>query len=158
MTKALGELLFLTVVSACARPNAVQNGGVTDNGGGVVVTAESCPSQRPTSWPHSQFRVFPGSPDSTFEPQTGALIFEIQLDSMPRPQSAQVSVRNQTVRRDMPYGDSIFRVTVPTGRYYFHARRIGAQTLQDSIDVRSGFADTVRILLGREMLCLVGEH
>jgi hypothetical protein len=158
MTRALGELLFLAVVSACARPNSVQSGGVTINGGGAVITAEGCPSQRPTSWPHSQFRVFLGSRDSTLEAQIGTLIFEIRVDSMPRPQSAQVSVRSQTARRDMPYGDSVIRVSVSAGRYYFHARRIGAQTLQDSIDVRSGFADTVRILLGREILCLVREH
>jgi hypothetical protein len=158
MTRALGELLFLAVVSACARPNPVQTGGVTINSGGAVITAEGCPSQRPASWPHSQFRVFPGSPDTTLEAQTGTLVFEIRVDSMPRPQSAQVSVRNQTVRRDMPYGDSVIRVSVPAGRYYFHARRIGAQTLQDSVDVRSGFVDTVRILLGREMLCLVREY
>jgi hypothetical protein len=158
MTRALGELLFLAVVSACARPNPVQSGGVTINGGGAVITAEGCPSQRPTSWPRSQFRVFLGSLDTTLDAQTGTLIFEIRVDSMPRPQSAQVSVRNQTVRREMPYGDSVIRVSVPAGRYYFHARRIGVQTLQDSIDVRSGFADTVRILLGREMLCLAREH
>ena len=158
MTRALGELLFLAVVSTCARPSPVQSRGVTINGGSVIITAEGCPSQRPTSWPHSQFRVFLGSPDTTLEAQTGTLIFEIRLDSMPRPQSAQVSVRNQTVRRDMPYGDSVIRVSVPAGRYYFHARRIGAQTLQDSIDVRSGCSDTVRILLGREMLCLVRGH
>ena len=157
MTRALVTLLFVAVVGACARPNPVRTRGVTVNGGGAVITAEGCPSQRPTSWPRSQFRVFRGSPDTTFEAQSGTLIFEIRLDSMPRPQSAQVSVRNQTVRRDMPYGDSVVRVSVPAGRYYFHARRIGAQTLQDSIDVRGGFADTVRILLGREMLCLAGE-
>jgi len=158
MPRALITLLFVAAVGACARRKPVRTGGVTINSGGGVITAEGCPSQRPTSWPHSQFRVFPGSPDTTFEAQTGTLIFEIRLDSMPRPQSAQVSVRNQTVRRDMPYGDSVLRVTVPAGRYYFHARRIGAQTLQDSIDVRSGFVDTVRILLGREMLCLAREH
>jgi hypothetical protein len=158
MTRALVILLLVVVVGACAPPHPVPTRGVTINSGGAVLTAAGCPSQRPTSWPHSQFRVFPGSPDTTLEARTGTLIFEVRLDSMPRPQSAQVSVRNQTVRRDMPYGDSVVRVSVPAGRYYFHARRIGAQTLQDSIDVRSGFADTVRILLGREMLCLVSVH
>ena len=88
----------------------------------------------------------------TLEAQTGTLIFEVGVDSMPS-QGAQISVRNQTVRRDMAYSDSLIKVNVPTGRYYFRARRIGAQTLEDSIDVRSGFADTVRILLGREMFC-----
>lgn len=150
MTKTLGILLFVAVI-ACARSNPAQRRGVTINGGGVVITAIGCPSQRPTSWPHSQFRVVFGSPDTTLEAQTGTLIFEVRVDSMPGLQSAQVSLRNQTIRRDMAYGDSVLRASVPAGRYYFHARRIGAQTLQDSIDVRSGFTDTVRILLGREM-------
>jgi hypothetical protein len=158
MARPLVALLLVAVVGACSRPNRVRTRGATINSHGVVITAESCPSQRPASWPHSQFRVIPGSLNLTSEAQTGTLIFEVRLDSMPGSQGAQLSLRNQTVRRDMPYRDSILSVTVPAGRYYFHARRIGAQTLQDSIDVRSGFVDTVRILLGREMLCLVREY
>ena len=154
MSRARRTFLFVAVLSACARPNAVQTRGVTINGAGAVITAEGCPSQRPTSWLHSQLRVYSGAPDVTLEAQTGALIFEVRVDSLPRPWSAQISVQNQTIRRDMVYGDSVIRVSVPAGRYYFRARRIGAETLQDSVDVRSGFADTVRILLGREMLCL----
>ena len=154
MTRSLRTLLSVALTCACARPNPGTR-VVTVHGGGAVVTAEACPSQRPSSWPHSQLRVLLGSRDTTLEEQTGTLIFEVRLDSMPRPWSAQISVRNQTIRRDIPYGDSVIRVSVPAGRYYFRARRVGAQTLEDSIDVRSGFADTARILLGREMLCLV---
>jgi hypothetical protein len=54
----------------------------------------------------------------------------------------------------MLYGDSVIKASVPAGRYSFRARRIGAQTLQDSVDVRSGYVDTVKILLGREVMCL----
>jgi hypothetical protein len=54
----------------------------------------------------------------------------------------------------MLYGDSVIKASVPAGRYAFRARRIGAQTLQDSVDVRSGYVDTVKILLGREVMCL----
>ena len=153
MTRTLGTLLFVAIVGACARPSAVQPPRVIINSGGPLITAESCPSQRPTSWPRSQFRAFLGSPDVTLETQTGTLLFAVRVDSLPGPQSAQISVRNQTVRLDMPYGDSVIRVSAPAGRYYFHARRTGAQTLQDSIDVRSGFVDTVRIFLGREIFC-----
>jgi hypothetical protein len=123
------------------------------SGGGMVVTAEGCPSQRPTSWRHSQFRVSPGSPDATLDPQTGALIFDVRVDSMSP--GAQILIRDQTLRRDLPFSDSVARVNIPTGRYYFRARRIGAQTLEDSVDVRSGFVDTVKILLGREKFCAV---
>ena len=155
MTRALLAPLLLAVVSACARPNTIERRTVSVNSGGGIVTAEGCPSQRPAFWPHSQFRVFFGSPDTTLEAQTGALVFEVRVDSMPGVPSAQISLRNQTIRRDMPYGDSVVRVNAPAGRYYFHARRIGAETVQDSIDVRTGFLDTVKIFLGREMFCSV---
>ncbi len=88
------------------------------------------------------------------EAQAGALIFEVRIDSTPGRPSAQLSLRNRQIQRDMPYGDSVVKVIVPAGRYSFRARRIGAQTLQDSVDVRRGYVDTVRILLGREMMCL----
>jgi hypothetical protein len=150
MTKPLGRLLFVAVASACARPNTAQTRGVIANAGGMVVTSVDCPSQRPPS----KFRVLFGSADATLEAQTGTLIFEVRIDSMPGLESAQVSLRNQTIRRDIAYGDSVIRVTVPAGRYLLRARRIGAQTLQDSIDVRSGFDDTVRVTLGRECVYL----
>ena len=150
MTRPLGRLLFVAVVSACAQPNTAQTRGVIINGGGMVVTSVGCPSQRPPS----QFRVLFGSPDTTLEAPTGTLILEVRVDSMPGLQSGQLSLRNQTIRRDIAYGDSVIRVTVPAGRYFFRARRIGAQTLQDSIDVRSGFDDTVRVTLGRECVYL----
>lgn len=155
MTKALRTLLSVALTVACARPNAAQTGRGAINSAGGVITAEGCPSQRPASWPHSQFRVFPGAADPTLEPQTGTLIIEVRVDSMPGRQSAQVSLRNQTMGRDIAYGDSVIRVTVPAGRYFLRARRIGAETLQDSLDVRSGFADTVTITLGRECVYLV---
>jgi hypothetical protein len=156
MTKARIALLFVAAVSACAPPNQVQARRVVVNsGGGGVVTAEACPSQRPASWPRSEFQVFLGSRDTSLEPPTGTLIFEVRADSIAGVPSAQISLRSQTLRRDVPYGDSVIRVSVPAGRYYFHARRIGAQTIQDSIDVRERFADTVRIFLGREKFCSV---
>jgi hypothetical protein len=155
MTRALCAFLSVALTSACARTGPIQKRAVIVHGGGAVVTAEGCPSQRPASWPHSQLRVLLGSRDTTLDAQTGTVIFEVRLDSIPRPWSAQISLRNQTIRRDIPYGDSVIRVSVPAGQYYLRARRIGARTLEDSIDVRSGFADTARILLGREMLCLV---
>ena len=153
MTRAPAALVLLMGVVACVRHNSEPRRGVVVYGGGPIVTAVSCPSQRPASWPHSAFRVFLGSPDQKLNPQTGALIFDLRVDSTPASSGAQVSVRSQSVRRDLQYVDSAVRVNVPTGRYYFRARRIGAQTLEDSIDVRSGFADTVRIFLGREMFC-----
>ena len=156
MTKAPVAVLVAAAVSACARSNQVPTRRVSVNsGGGVVVTDEGCPSQRPASWPQSNFKIFLGSPGTHLEAQSGTLIFEVRADSMPGVPSAQISLRSQTLRRDMPYGDSVIRVNVPAGRYYFHARRIGAQTIQDSIDVRKGFVDTVKIFLGREKFCSV---
>jgi hypothetical protein len=153
MTRVLVALVFLAAVPGCVRHNPEPRREVVVHGGGPIVTAVSCPSRRPASWPHSTFQVVLGPPDPTVEPQTGTLIFEIRVDSTQRSSGAQVSVRNPSVRRDMPYSDSVVRVNVPTGRYYFRVRRIGAQTLEDSIDVRSGFVDTASILLSGEMFC-----
>ena len=147
-TKAILTSLVVTVLaSECARSAPIQTGPKVVNSG--------CPSERPASWPKSQFRVAFGSADSTLDAQMGALIFQVRLDSIPGPQSAEVSLSNQAIRRDAPFGDSAIRITAPAGRYFFRARRIAAQTLQDSIDVRSRFVDTVKVALGREVLCLV---
>jgi hypothetical protein len=142
----LASLVVTAAVGACGQRAPIQARAVIVNSG--------CPSQRPTSWLNSQFRVSLGGWDSTLDAQTGALIFEVRIDSMPGAQSAQVSLRNQTIRRDAAYGDSLVRITAPAGRYLFRARRIAAQTLQDSIDVRGSYADTVKVTLGRDIVCL----
>ena len=142
----LASLVVTAIMNACARPTPIQTR--------AVIVKSGCPSQRPASWPNSQFRVSLGGGDSTLDGQTGALIFEVRIDSMPDGQSAQVSLRNQTIRRDAAYGDSLIRIAAPAGRYLFRARRIAAQTLQDSIDVRGGYVDTVKVTLGREIVCL----
>ena len=150
MTRVILALLVVTATaSACARRAPMQTRAVIVNSG--------CPSQRPTSWSNSQFQVSLGGRDSTLDAQTGALIFEVRIDSIPGAQSAQVSLRNQTIRRDAAYGDSLIRISAPAGRYLFRARRIAAQTLQDSIDVRASYVDTVKVTLGREIVCLEGN-
>ena len=147
MTRAiLASLVVTATAGACARPAPMQTGAVIVNSG--------CPSQRPASWPNSEFRVSLGGRDSTLYAQTGALIFQVRIDSIPGAQSAQVALRNQTIRRDATYGDSLIRIAAPAGRYFFRARRIATQTLQDSIDVRNGYVDTVKVTLGREIVCL----
>jgi hypothetical protein len=148
----LALLVVTATVSACARPAPMHTRAVMIDIG--------CPSQRPASWPNSQFRVSLGGGDSTLDAQTGALIFEVRIDSVPgeyqlKPQSAQVSLWNQTIRRDAAYGDSLIRIAAPAGRYSFRARSIAAQTLQDSIDVRGGYVDTVKVTLGRDIVCIL---
>jgi len=150
LTRAiLASLAVTATASACARRAPMQTRAVIVNNG--------CPSQRPASWPNSQFRVSLGGWDSTLDAQMGALIFDVRIDSIPGAQSAQVSLRNQTIRRDAAYGDSLIRITAPAGRYLFRARRIAAQTLQDSIDVRGSYVDTVKVTLGREIVCLMSN-
>jgi hypothetical protein len=148
MTRGLSALILIAGIAACVQ-HKPETHGVVVYGGGPVVTAVSCPSQSPSP---SQFRVFLGSPDPALEAQTGALIFEVQVDSTPE-RGAQIQLRNETIRREMPYSDSVTRVNVPAGYYSFRARRVGAQTLDGSIEVRRGFVDTVRVLLGRRKLC-----
>ena len=149
MTRALFALVILLGVAACVRHHPEQTRGVVVYGGGMVVTSVSCPDQKPVA---SRFRVFAGAADATLDAQTGTLLFEVQVDSTTE-RGAQIYLRNQKLSRDMPYSDSVTGVTIPTGRYYFHVRRIGARSLQDSIDVRDGYIDTVRVILGRDKLC-----
>jgi hypothetical protein len=149
MTKVLAALVFIAGAAACVRHSPEQRREVVVHASMPIVTAVSCPGQNPAA---SRFRVFSGSADATLDAQTGTLIFDVQIDSTPE-RGAQIHLRSQTLSRDMPYSDSVTRVTIPTGRYYFRARRIGARTLEDSINVRNGFVDTVRVLLGRDKLC-----
>jgi hypothetical protein len=142
----LVSLVVAAAINSCARSNPRPTGAVINFGG--------CPSQRPTSWPNSRFQVSSGDSNTTLDAETGTLIFEVRVDSMPGLQGAQVSLRNRTIQRDIAYSDSTIRVTAPAGRYSLRARRIAAQTLQDSINVRSGFVDTVKVTLGREVVCL----
>jgi hypothetical protein len=128
--------------------------GVIVHGGGVIVSGGGCPTQRPTSWAKSQFRVASGQSDPSLGVQSGTLVFEVQIDSMPGPQAAQVSLWSQATRRDTTFADSPIKLTLPIGRYAFRVRRIGAQTLQDSVDVRRGYVDSVKVVLGREVVCL----
>jgi hypothetical protein len=147
VTRALSaSLVVAAAINSCARPNPTPTSAVIIRGG--------CPSQRPTSWPNSRFQVSFGGSNTTLDAETGTLIFDVRVESMPGLQGAQISLRNRTIQRDFAHGDSAIRVTVPAGRYSFRARRIAAQTLQDSINVRSGFVDTVKVTLGREIMCL----
>src|SRR3954464_9432936 len=91
VTRAFRALVFVAGSVACARHNPEQRGAGVVYGGGPIVSTVSCPSQRPASLLHSNFRVFLGSPDATLETQTGTLIFEVGVDSM-QAQGAQISV------------------------------------------------------------------
>ncbi len=158
LTKRLvSGLGVVAALSACAQANSAPTRGVIVHGGGVIVNSGTCPTQRPTSWPKSQFRVMSGHYDPQLVTESGALVFEVQIDSIPVPQGAQVSLWNQTTRQDSAFTNSPIRVTVPPGRYSFRVRRIGAQTLQDSVDVRNGYVDTVEVMLGREVVCLMSN-
>jgi hypothetical protein len=142
----LPVLAVAATVNACARPATTQTT--------VVMDTLYCPSQRPASWAQSQFRVALGYADPSLDAGSGALMVDVQVDSMPGVHGAQVSLSSQTIRRDAAFSDSLIKITVPAGRYFLRARRIDAQTLQDSIDVRSGFVDTVKVILGRQIVCL----
>jgi hypothetical protein len=136
-----------STATACARPAPAPKRGVIIN--------DDCP-QRPASWPNSKMRTSSGRKDSTLEPNTGALFINVRGDSLnPMVGNAQIRLQNAEIRRDTAVRDSALRITVPAGRYYFRARRIGSQMLQDSINVRSGYVDTVRAILGREVVCSV---
>ena len=152
-TRFVISLAFIFALSACAHANATPTRRVIASGG-VLVTAGNCPTQRPAYWAKSKFSVERGRSDPTLDAQSGALVFEVTVDSMLGPQAAQVSLWNQTIRRDSAFAQSPIKLAVPVGRYSFRARKIGAQTMQDSVDVRSRYVDTVKVVLGREVVCL----
>jgi hypothetical protein len=99
-------------------------------------------------------RIISGSVDTTLDARTGALVIALSIDSMPRINKAQVSLLHGKEHYDAIYGDSLVRLRAPPGRYLFRAREIGAQTIQDSVEVRGSFADTVKVILGRAVVCL----
>jgi hypothetical protein len=98
-------------------------------------------------------KVFVGGADTAIEPKTGTLVVDLSLDSVPTVNKAQVSLLAGATHHDVIYGDSAIKITAPAGRYLFRARMIGAQTIQDSVDVRSGFVDTIKVMLGRVVVC-----
>ena len=99
-------------------------------------------------------RLILGSVDSALDAKTGALVIALSIDSMPRINKAKVSLLHGKEHYDAIYGDSLVTLTAPAGRYLFRAREIGAQTIQDSVAVRGSFTDTVKVILGREVVCL----
>ncbi len=102
-------------------------------------------------------RVALGNRDSALDAMSGALIVGVSLDSVPPVNKAQISLLHGGAHQDVIYGDSAIRISAPAGRYFFRARMLGAQTVQDSIEVRRGFADTVKVKLAREVVCLLSR-
>ena len=97
-----------------------------------------------------------GRPDKKLDANTGVLIIDVRGDSLnPDVRDAQVSLRSLAIRRDVSVADSLIRMTLPPDRYLFRVRRIASQTVQDSIDVRNGYIDTINVSLGREIVCLL---
>jgi hypothetical protein len=73
----------------------------------------------------------------------------------PRVFGAQVSLRSRAMQRDTVVTDSVISVTqLPAGRYSLQVKRLGFRQLQDSIEIRSGYLDTIRVSLATDMFCL----
>jgi hypothetical protein len=150
MIKGIVACIAITTgLNACARTAQVQAAR-------AVVVQDSCPSQRPSSWPNSKLRMSLGRPDKKLDANTGILIIAVRGDSInPNVRNAQVSLRSLGIRRDVYVTDSLIEMILPPDRYFFRVRRIASQTLQDSIDVRNGYVDTVNVSLGRDIVCLL---
>jgi hypothetical protein len=117
----------------------------------------SCPPI-PASWPQSTLRRSLGSSDLTLRPQTGALFVEVKGDGLnPSALGAHLALRSRAILRDTVVRDSVVNIALlPPGRYSLRIRRLGFRQLQDSIEIRSGYLDTVRVVLATDMACL--EH
>jgi len=133
------------MLTACARPVPPQPQARVIN--------NSCGS-RPAAWPNSKYQIARGTRDTRLYAGTGRLVVDVSVDSIPTIHGAQISLLRGPAEMKMPYSDSVVSITAPAGRYVLRARRIGAQTLQEPIDIRNGFADTAKVVLGREVVCL----
>ncbi len=137
--------LGITFLSACARPAPPQAQG--------QIITNSCRT-RPASWPDSKYETALGARDATLYAGTGRIVVDVGVDSIPSIHGAQISLIRGPAELHAPYKDSVVTITAPAGRYVLRARRIGARTLEDSIEIRNGFVDTVKVVLGREVVCL----
>jgi hypothetical protein len=122
-----------------------------------VTHTSSCPAEYPANWATSSIHRSVGNSTNSVQPQSGVVVIEVRGDaSNPVASNAQLSFRNRTVQRDTVAVDSTrIEIVLPQGRYLFRARRIGFRTVQDSLDVRPGYADTVRVILATDITCLL---
>ena len=120
-----------------------------------IVVRRGCPPI-PASWPQSTLRRSLGSRDLDLRPQTGALFVEVKGDGLnPSASGAQLALRSQGILRDTVVRDSVVNIApLPPGRYSLGIRKLGFRQLQASIEVRSGYLDTVRVVLATDMACL----
>lgn len=138
-----------SAIVTCAPSHARSPGSARVTGG--------CPPD-PASWAQSTLRRSLGSSDLTLSPQTGALFVEVKGNASNwLPLGAQVFLRSRAIVRDTVVSDSVVKITLlPAGRYSLRIRRLGFRQLQDSIEIRSGYLDTVRVALATDLICL--EH
>ncbi len=121
----------------------------------VVIVGGGCPAI-PASWPQSTLSRSLGSSDPTLGPQTGALFVKVKGDGLnPSAMGAHLSLQSRAIKRDTVVTDSLVTMTLlPAGRYSLGVRRIGFRQLRASVEVRSGYLDTVRVVLATDMACL----
>ncbi len=136
-----------SAIVTCAPPQPRRSAG-------VMVTGD-CPAI-PASWPQSTLSRSLGSSDPTLRPETGALFVEVKGDGLnPLALGAHLSLRSRGILRDTVVRDSVVNIApLPAGRYSLGIRRLGFRQLQASIEVRSGYLDTVRVVLATDMACL----
>ena len=123
----------------------------------AVTHTGSCPTQYPPNSPRSSIHRLVGNANTPVQPQNGLVLIEVRGEaSNPVVSNAQLSFRNRAVQRDTVALDSSrIAIVLPQGRYLFRARRLGFRTVEDSLEVRAGYADTVRVVLATEITCLL---
>ena len=122
----------------------------------VVVFSGGCPPV-PASWPQSTLRRSLGSRDPDLHPNTGALFVEVKGDRFnPSAPGTQLEFRSRGVQRDTVVSKSVVTIAqLPAGSYSLSAKNAGFRELHAAIEVRSGYLDTVRVVLATGMVCLV---
>jgi hypothetical protein len=93
---------------------------------------------------------------SDLRPHTGTVFVEVKGDHLnPSASGAQLALRTKGILRDTVVSDSGVNIAQPAaGSYSLEVKRIGFRRLQASIEVRSGYLDTVRVVLSTDVMCL----
>jgi hypothetical protein len=114
-----------------------------------------CPRDTLPASRRSSLLRLPGGRDSSFRGRGGIFVHIRGDQANASVQGAQVSLRGTDVSRDTVLSDSTLLLRpLPTGQYSLRVHRIGYLNLMDSVAIRAGYLDTVRVALATAIVCL----
>jgi hypothetical protein len=140
--------LLVVTLSCTSPPKAVPS---------ATVVVGSCPPDTLPPSRRSVLSLLPGSPDSSFGHGLGGLFVELKGDeSNPRVRQARIFARGAGVARDTFLTDTtLFLKLLPPGRYSVGSRSLGYLSVTESVSVRAGYLDTLRLSLATSVVCVL---